>query len=218
MAFKVKSLLKNKKTLYVVAFLAVTNVFSFLLSKKFDALFYFCVLGLATTYFSKNMIIVLLVPMLVINLLIKMNIIGKKMYEGLENKEESDKKDDNDKEKEKEKDGKVKDKKDLNEIIHEVGEIKSNEKKSKVDYAATLEEAYSNLDNLIGGEGIAKMSEDTKRLADKQKELMKNIESMGPMLKNAGKMLENLPLEGLGDLQGTISKAVTSLNGFNKEK
>jgi hypothetical protein len=82
-----------------------------------------------------------------------------------------------------------------------------------IDYAATLEQAYDNLDNLIGQDGIKKMGEQTERLARKQKELMQNIEAMAPMLQKAGSMLKAMPLEGLGNLQTNVTDALNKLSG-----
>ena len=97
---------------------------------------------------------------------------------------------------------------------NDVKETKPKEKmQPNIDYAATLEQAYDNLDNLIGQDGIKKMGEQTERLATKQKELMQNIESMGPMLEKAGSMLNSLPLENLGNLQDTLNNALKKIGG-----
>ena len=101
---------------------------------------------------------------------------------------------------------------------NDVKETKPKEKmQPNIDYAATLEQAYDNLDNLIGQDGIKKMGEQTERLATKQKELMQNIEAMGPMLQKAGSMLESLPFEGLGNLQNTVNNALKKISGSKIE-
>ena len=90
---ELKAFLKNKTVLYVVAFIAVMNLFGFLLTRNMDAVMFYIILGLLTSYFSKNMIIVLLVAMLGTNLLVA----HKKLFsfrEGLSNK--TDKEDDED--------------------------------------------------------------------------------------------------------------------------
>ena len=97
---------------------------------------------------------------------------------------------------------------------NDVKETKPKEKmQPNIDYASTLEQAYDNLDNLIGQDGIKKMGEQTERLATKQKVLMQNIESMGPMLEKAGSMLNSLPLENLGNLQDTLNNALKKIGG-----
>ena len=60
MKLDVKSLLKDKNVLYVVLFLAVMNLFGYLMLRDLDAVFFFLALGLVTSYFSKNMIIVMM--------------------------------------------------------------------------------------------------------------------------------------------------------------
>jgi hypothetical protein len=86
-------------------------------------------------------------------------------------------------------------------------------KKSNVDYSKTLEQAYDNLDKIIGTDGISKMSEETTRLAEQQQKLMKNIENMAPLLKNATKMLEGLPLDSIS----TIQESITNVMGKMKK-
>ncbi|GAG28895.1 unnamed protein product, partial [marine sediment metagenome] len=70
MKMNVRSLLKDKNVLYVVLFLAVTNMFGYLLLQNFDAIVFFLVVGFLTSYFSKNMIVVMLVAMISTNFLV----------------------------------------------------------------------------------------------------------------------------------------------------
>tara|TARA_Y100000768_G_C23982059_1_gene686476 strand:+ start:859 stop:1623 length:765 start_codon:yes stop_codon:yes gene_type:complete len=70
---ELKAFLKNKTVLYVVAFMAVMNLFGFLLTRNVDAVMFYIILGLLTSYFSKNMIVVLLVAMIGTNLLVAHN-------------------------------------------------------------------------------------------------------------------------------------------------
>ncbi len=65
----VKKMLENKYVLYVVLFLSITNVLGYLATQDFNALTFFIIVGFLTTYFSKNMIIVLLVAMISTNFL-----------------------------------------------------------------------------------------------------------------------------------------------------
>ena len=70
MKINFKSLLKDKNVLYVVLFLAVSNLFGYLLMREIDAVVFFLVVGFLATYFSKNMIVVMLIAMISTNLLI----------------------------------------------------------------------------------------------------------------------------------------------------
>ena len=182
MNLKAKELLKNKTVLYVVSFLSLTNILSYFIKGNWNALIIFAAIGLIVSYFNKNMIIVLSIALFVTNTLITLNYINN-VKEGLENK----------KEEEEEKKSEI------------------QEKKSEIDYAATISEAYDNLDKLIGADGVKKMTEHTAELAKKQKELMKNLENMQPIMAQAGDMLKNLNL-GDNNLQSIID------NMLNKKK
>ena len=57
-----KNLLKNTYVLYGVLFVALTNVLGYLSYQNFEAVIVFALVGFLTQYFSKNMIIILLVP------------------------------------------------------------------------------------------------------------------------------------------------------------
>ena len=86
------SLLKNKWTLYVILGLAITNIFGYLALGNNDALILFFVIGVLTSYFSKNMIVILLCSMLLTNLLIVSKNSAARINnnrEGLENPSES---------------------------------------------------------------------------------------------------------------------------------
>jgi hypothetical protein len=194
------TLLKNKNVLYVVSFLALTNIFSYLINNNVDAVILFILIGYVTTYFSKNMILVLLVPMLTTNFLLALRTMGNNVREGLENNEPNvtvTKSQDNE----------VVNNKKVNESENVTAGDEPS-KQSQVNYSKTLEQAYDNLDKIIGTDGISKMSEETTRLAEQQQKLMKNIENMAPLLKNATKMLEGLPLDSISTIQESISNVM----------
>lgn len=86
---ELKVFLKNKTVLYVVAFMAVMNLFGFLLTRNVDAVMFYIVLGLLTSYFSKNMIVVLLVAMIGTNLLVAHNKFFN-FREGMSNEDNED--------------------------------------------------------------------------------------------------------------------------------
>ena len=72
-----KALLKNRNVLYVVFFFAIVNLFSYLMLKQLDAVAFFIIIGFLTTYFSKNMIIVMLTSMISTFFLVQINLLGK---------------------------------------------------------------------------------------------------------------------------------------------
>ena len=90
MKFEIKSLLKDKNVLYVTLFIAICNMFAYLMFRQFDAILFFIVIGLIANHFSKNMIIILLIAILSTNLAISIKLIGK-VKEGLEMKKKEKK-------------------------------------------------------------------------------------------------------------------------------
>jgi len=82
-------LLVNKTFLYVVFFLAITNVLGYLFLGDDQALTQFILIAIITYFFNKNMTVVLLVALLLTNFL-KVTTISVNKKEGMENKEEEE--------------------------------------------------------------------------------------------------------------------------------
>ena len=80
------ALLKNKKMLYVVLFFSVVNLFIYLMLKQLDAVVFFIIIGFLATYFSKNMIVILLTSVVSTFFLVQINILGR-VSEGMVDQE-----------------------------------------------------------------------------------------------------------------------------------
>jgi hypothetical protein len=65
------SILRNRATLYSIFFLSVVYLFFLLLNFDFPAVFFFGLVGLVTSFFTRNMIIVLFIS-LVITIIVKL--------------------------------------------------------------------------------------------------------------------------------------------------
>ena len=72
----------------------------------------------------------------------------------------------------------------------------------RIDYASTLEQAYDNLQNMLGQDGIKNLTTDTKKLISQQKNLMGTLENMKPLLSSAKETLNGL---NMGDLEKTMA-------------
>ena len=70
----------------------------------------------------------------------------------------------------------------------------------RIDYASTMEQSYDNLDKMLGSDSLAKMSNDTKNLMDKQQQLFNTMQQMVPALESAKSMLGGFDLGKLGEL------------------
>ena len=204
MKLNMKSLLKDKNVLRVVALVSVLNLLGYLMMQNLDAVAFFIIIGFLTTYFSKNMIVVLLVAMISTNFLVMSRSAGRKMVEGMKNKGLPTTKDVN---KDKEEDKEPKGDDDNEEQIMATG------KPSKLDEAGTLEKAYENLENMLGSDAIKNMSQDTQQLAKKQQDLAKMVKNMEPMMDNVNKMMEKMGgIEGMQDMMSNVAPLVKGLS------
>lgn len=60
---------------------------------------------------------------------------------------------------------------------------------SRIDPASTMTQAFTNLENMLGGDGINKLSSDTQNLVEKQAQLFKVIENMTPLIEKASGLM-----------------------------
>ncbi len=289
-------LLQNKYVLYAVLVIAVLNIVGYLAVRNMDAVLFFILTGLLTTYFTRNMIIVLVICIVTTNFYIGTTRVisgfRSSAVEGLKNaaddEEETegnanlkDNADDDEsgvekntplKEKNtplkplKEKNTPLKPLKEKNTPLKPLKEkntplkekntgmkesttipkkktgmqnlkpasLNENEddsdgdddsghanisasKGNRVDYAQTLGQAYDNLQNIIGEDGVQGLTEQTKGLMQQQKVLMDNMKDMEPLLKSAqgfmGQVVGNGGLAGLsklfdGKLFGAIAPSI----------
>jgi len=76
----VQSMLQDKNVLYIVAFLAVINFFGYIVLRDSYALLIFLSIGFISTYFSKNMTVVLIVTLILTNFItvVSRNLVGNK--------------------------------------------------------------------------------------------------------------------------------------------
>ena len=72
-----------------------------------------------------------------------------------------------------------------------------DKKSGFIDKAATMEEAYDHLQNILGSSGMKGLTNDTKNLMQQQKEMMKNMEGMFPMIKEAQSLISGFDIKGL---------------------
>ena len=78
-----------------------------------------------------------------------------------------------------------------------------------VDYSATLQQAYKNMEGMLGKGGMKGLTKETKKLVSQQKQLMNTLNEMTPVLADAKKSLNNLNMPDMGSLQkmmGQIGK------------
>ena len=75
-----------------------------------------------------------------------------------------------------------------------------------MDVAAKMEDAYGNLNKMLGDGAMASMANETKKLVAQQQELMNTLSTMTPSLNKAKETLENLNLPNMEEMTGILKK------------
>jgi hypothetical protein len=229
---KLDKLLSNKTVLNVVTGVTFLNIIGFIMLNQTSSVIYFILIGLVTSLFSKNMIIILLVPLVMVNFFIasSLSLNNSKNLEGLENLEDSNKEDNK-----KETDSKAavtkkqptttstnqglpitpldhgdsnvqtnENKSDVDESF-EVGRGKKNSKGYNIDYASTVEDAYDELNKILGSDGIKRLTGDTQNLMQQQLKLAESMKSMQPLIQGIAPLMQQA--QGLlGSMSGGDGK------------
>ena len=196
MKLNLKSLLSDKNVLRIISIISVLNLMGYVMVRNLDAVAFFVIVGFLTTYFSKNMIIVLLTAMISTNFLV-VSRIAQTSIEGMKasRKSTSNIKDD---------------------IIKDDSEIEATGHPGKLDNAATFEAAHENLQNILGPDTIKKMSDDTQRLMAKQQGLQESLESLMPAVNKSMETLEKFG--GMEKLESMIGKVSNVMDSFGNNR
>jgi hypothetical protein len=253
---KIEKFFSNKMLLNVIVGISFLNIIAFVMLNQTVALIYFIIIGLVTSFFSKNMNIVLLVPLILVNLFVATSKSMHYKREGLENKADSDKEKTDKTENTNSKDvtttkkkpttsssstnqglpitpldhpqdmqnNTLENKTEIDESF-EVGRSKKNSKGYNIDYASTVEDAYDELNKILGSDGIKRLTSDTQslmkqqmKLAESMKDMQPLIAGMGPIMKQAEGLLGSMSQSGnLGDL-AKIAKNFTAATSGNSNQ
>ena len=231
---QIRNLGQNQIVLYIVLILAVTNVFGYIMNDDLVAVLMFIVVGGLSSYFTKNMIFILAIAMITTNFIVAMNfsreglvvnaksdakeatvvakvpgkVPGKGKDKGKGRKTDTasvalDPKnhiepfvDDEDEQ--------VQGTTQADTTVTKKASVSGA---GSVNRAKTIGSFYDNMNKFLGSEAMATMTNDTKKLVDKQVELMGHIEKIEPMMNMAGSLLDKLGGKNLGGL-------LDNMNGF----
>ena len=226
---KMDQLLNDKNVLYIVFVVAILNLLGYLITNNLEAVVFFLIVGFLSTYFSKNMIIVLIIAIITTSIFATTRS-PKVIYttkEGMETMTEGKKNIGKSIDKDAEKVDKDAQKEKVGQDVTSAGvnagaeaakegmdgiqgepqnQSKTKGKGNRIDYANTLEKAYENLQSKIGEGGVEGLTQQTASLVHQQKELMDNINKMTPFIQTAEGFLNNLDLSGLEKMGGLLSK------------
>lgn len=239
--------LTNKWVLNIVAFLALFNVIGYAVMGNLNSVLYFIVFAILIRYFSKNMTIVLGVPLIIVNLLAMRGNILEGMENGNNNtsttnntklnKENAQEKIDNIVNKNTSTTTSVINNSAASTIstspdnaAQDTGDKQGFEpgrRKNRgydIDYATTIEDAYDELNNILGSDGIQRLTADTQNLMKQQMQLAEAMKGMTPVIKSIEPMVKNLQgmmgqmgegKEGLGGIMD-LAKKFSSQNTPSK--
>ena len=233
---------QNKFVLYASLFLVLLSILRYISNQNFNAVILITLIGLITSYFSKNMIIVLLTA--VVSVFVLEMIGSPGVTEGMATKEgntgskdkstEGDDDDDDSSKEDSEKMTTVNDKSTgetsvdkpvkkpdektkiegnqtqttnksknkqqgmtkLSPAVYNESNNNNDKNANRIDYANTLEQAYDNIENIIGEDGVRGLTDQTKSLMNQQKQLMENMKEMGPLLQSAEGFMKQMTGNG----------------------
>ena len=242
----VSKFITNKWVLNIVAFLALFNVIGYMVIGNFNAVLYFIVFAVLVRYFSKNMTIVLGVPLIITNLLA----LRGNMIEGMENNttnqsSNSETPQPASQPSTTETNKSTEDQKKIDDLVKKNSDTKSSQglqmhnidnpehdttnnaaqstggeqqgfepgrKKNRgyeIDYATTIEDAYDQLNNILGSDGVQRLTSDTQNLMKQQMQLAEAMKNMQPMVESIAPMVKNLQ-----GMMGQMSDGKEGLNGL----
>jgi hypothetical protein len=190
--------LENKYVLYFVLFLAISNLLGYAMIGDLRIIAFFILIAFIVSKFSKNMILILGSAMIATNFFLASKILkieDSSQIEGMQNQKKKKSK--------KERLANI----NKNEIAKHATKIDSEDDDfddKRVDYATTVEQAYDNLENIIGKGGIGKLTDDTSRLMDKQNKLFENLKGMGPLIQQYKEMMGNMNMDNINKLTSTL--------------
>jgi hypothetical protein len=208
----ISKLITNKYVLYLVAIITFLNITGYMMMGNINAVIFFILFAFIITFFSKNMILILLVPLILTNFLQ----IGMKVKESFESSNSESKNKSKDKshsppiiplEHEEETQENKEDFENRQPLEYSNIDKKKKDSTTRLDHGATIENAYDTLNKIIGGSGFTKMTEDTKRLMEQQQKLAQSMEQFGPMiegikpfLEKAESFLSNMDIKGITEM------------------
>ena len=204
-----EDILNNKYFLYLVAFLSFTNVLGYLSMGNVESVLIFGATTALMGYFSKNWIVRLVTALVVTNVVFANYMI----HEGFNDGSRPPTNRETDKEGEGEGDDGDPSDDETDENFKAATEEEEEEAlgKGRVDYAATMEQAYDNLNSMLGKKGMDNLSNDTQNLVKKQQDLMSQIEKMRPILEGAQGVLEGLDMGKIEGMMDTFTGLMNKL-------
>jgi hypothetical protein len=174
-------ILTNKWVLYFIFFVGIYDVINFYQSGNITSVAVFVIVGFLTSFFSKNMIVVIVAAISVSHLITY----GNKVSEGLDEEDDEEEGFEEEEDKEGFEEG----------VDEEEEEEEGFEEGAEEEDATEEKKKEEKTDSFV-------TKDQTNELLKKQKELMDNMNQLGPLLQKAENMIKNgsIKTEGFGGI------------------
>lgn len=217
---EISKLTTNKMVLHVVSFLALLTIIGYGMLNNLNAVALFIVIAILVFFINKNMVFVLGIPLVLVNLFVYL----RGFKEGLENSTSPASQPTTQPTKQPTTTSSAPPSQPNNnpkrttqglpqtelqnaspptDESFEVGRAKRSGGYN-IDYASTVEDAYDELNKILGGDGIKKLTGDTQNLMKQQMQLAESMKSMEPLIKGMAPLMQQAQglLGGLKDTEG----------------
>jgi len=175
-------MLTNKWVLIFIFIVGFYDVVHFYQRDNMMAFAIFFVVGFLTSFFSKNMIVIIVMAIAVSHLVAY----GNKMSEGLKGKtDEEEEEEDMEVEEEEEEEVEVEDQEEVDSFVN-VKDTTADAIKSTSD---AIKSTANDVAMLAKGSTVENLPDQTTQLLKKQKELMANMDKLQPLLDSAQKFM-----------------------------
>ena len=199
---KLKSLLKDKNVLRIVAIISFLNLLGYIIIQDLSSVIFFILIGFITTFFSKNMIVVLFTAMILTNFYAISHSLPPIPRFPTFNKIETFK-------------GSSRPhtssyqpaSSEMDQTLAGGSDAALN-----VDQAATFKEQLKNLQEGMPKGGIKNMNKETLKLLKNQQGLKTSMENLQPMMSESMAMIEKMG--GMKGIEGMVDKVEGLLNKF----
>ena len=190
------NLLTNKLVLYLTAFISLFYIINEILSFNFLPIVIFYLLTIIVYKYTKNMIIVLGIPFIILMLL---KLLLKNNKEGFkEGKDRTPKKKKDKKGYENLNSDKLSPK--IIDSIPNVDKLKKNSKEENI------ERGLDDLENVLADKNINSISESTEKIVKQQKELMNSLKDITPALGEAMSAIGKIDMNSLTSMFENVNK------------
>ena len=89
-------------------------------------------------------------------------------------------------------------------------DIMSNKKNNRIDYASTVEDAYDDLNKILGSDGMQRLTNDTHKLMEQQVKLADAMKNMTPLIDSAKSLMSGFDFNSLNSLSGMAKQFMPS--------